>query len=136
MRQDASEAELRAQHTEEVTDTGKGIDASLLDQVFERFAQGDRTGRLQGGLGLGLAIVRNLVELHGGTFELRSQLRKGTEAVVFFPKKRVLHRMAPLQPLGAERHRRNERRREQPAGLAEVVPRRVRRSVRQMLEAS
>lgn len=69
-----------------VTDTGKGIDASLLDQVFERFAQGDRTGRLQGGLGLGLAIVRNLVELHGGTVNADSLGdQKGARFVVTLP---------------------------------------------------
>ena len=69
-----------------VTDTGKGIDASLLDQVFERFAQGDRSGRLQGGLGLGLAIVRNLVELHGGTVTADSVgEQKGARFVVTLP---------------------------------------------------
>ena len=51
-------------------------------------------------------IVQNLVNLHGGTFELRSELRKGTEAVVCLPKSRVLRTMPPLQPLGQERHRR------------------------------
>jgi two-component system cell cycle sensor histidine kinase PleC len=56
--------------------------------------------------GLGLPIVQNLVGLHGGTFELRSELRKGTEAVVCLPGSRVLRTMPPLQPLGQERHRR------------------------------
>ena len=51
-----------------VADTGQGIDADLLPFVFDRFRQGDSTStRLHGGLGLGLAIVRHLVELHGGT---------------------------------------------------------------------
>jgi two-component system cell cycle sensor histidine kinase PleC len=50
--------------------------------------------------------VQNLVNLHGGTFELRSELRKGTEAVVCLPKSRVMRTMPPLQPLGQERHRR------------------------------
>jgi PAS domain S-box-containing protein len=69
-----------------VTDTGKGIDASLLDQVFERFAQGDRSGRLQGGLGLGLAIVRNLVELHGGSVRIDTGIeQKGARFVVTLP---------------------------------------------------
>jgi signal transduction histidine kinase len=62
----------RALHIK-VTDTGAGIAADLLPHVFERFRQGG-TGhsRRQGGLGLGLAIVRNLVELHGGTVSAHS----------------------------------------------------------------
>ena len=58
----------------QVSDTGKGIHANFLAHVFEYFRQEDgTTTRKFGGLGLGLAIVRNLVELHGGTVAADSQ---------------------------------------------------------------
>jgi PAS domain S-box-containing protein len=60
-------AELR------VRDTGQGIASDLLPRIFDRFRQGDSsTTRPQGGLGLGLAIARQLVELHGGSIKAES----------------------------------------------------------------
>ena len=57
-----------------VTDTGRGIDAAFLPHVFEAFRQATgATGRADPGLGLGLAIVRYLVELHGGTVSASSE---------------------------------------------------------------
>jgi len=57
-----------------VTDTGKGIDPNFLPYVFEYFRQeNSTTTRKFGGLGLGLAIVRHLVELHGGTVQVQSE---------------------------------------------------------------
>jgi signal transduction histidine kinase len=56
-----------------VTDTGQGITTEFLPYVFDRFRQADSTStRQHGGLGLGLAIARHLVEIHGGTIEVRS----------------------------------------------------------------
>ena len=56
-----------------VSDTGPGVPSDLLPHVFERFRQGEGpAARGRGGLGLGLTIVRHLVELHGGTVEAES----------------------------------------------------------------
>ncbi|MBD2774002.1 ATP-binding protein [Iningainema tapete] len=58
----------------QVSDTGKGISADFLPYVFDRFRQADSTStRSNKGLGLGLAITRHLVELHGGTIQAQSQ---------------------------------------------------------------
>jgi two-component system cell cycle sensor histidine kinase PleC len=90
-----------------VKDTGPGIPKEEIPRVMQAFGQGSLAHQTaEGGTGLGLPIVQNLVTLHGGTFELRSELRKGTEAIVILPKSRVLRSMPPLQPLGQERHRR------------------------------
>jgi PAS domain S-box-containing protein len=56
-----------------VTDTGQGIDAAFLPHVFEMFRQADAsTSRAQSGMGIGLALVRQLVELHGGRVDVKS----------------------------------------------------------------
>jgi PAS domain S-box-containing protein len=71
-----------------VTDTGLGIPAEMLPRVFDLFTQVDRTlGRAQGGLGIGLALVKNLVELHGGTVEAFSKGPGcGSQFVVNLPR--------------------------------------------------
>jgi signal transduction histidine kinase len=68
-----------------VTDTGEGIAPELLPHVFERFRQG-ADARQHGGLGLGLAIVQHLVELHGGTITVTSEgAGKGACFTIRFP---------------------------------------------------
>jgi CheY-like chemotaxis protein/two-component sensor histidine kinase len=67
-------ARERAHATIVVEDNGAGMPPELIPRIFERFLQGDSTTtRFHGGLGLGLAIVRHIVELHGGTVEASSR---------------------------------------------------------------
>jgi signal transduction histidine kinase/ActR/RegA family two-component response regulator len=70
-----------------VKDTGQGVDPEFLPRVFDRFRQADSsTTRSFGGLGLGLAIVRHLVELHGGTVSAQSEgINKGATFSATFP---------------------------------------------------
>ncbi len=70
-----------------VSDTGIGISPEFLPYVFDRFRQADsKSTRLHGGLGLGLAIVRHLAELHGGTVEVESSGQgQGARFTVKFP---------------------------------------------------
>lgn len=70
-----------------VRDTGEGIPSSLLPRLFDPFTQAKRTlDRSQGGLGLGLKIVQDMVELHGGRIEAKSEgLGKGSEFRVRLP---------------------------------------------------
>src|SRR6185295_13836823 len=70
-----------------VKDSGQGIDPEFLPRVFDRFRQADSsTTRSFGGLGLGLAIVRHLVELHGGTVSAHSDgVNKGATFSATFP---------------------------------------------------
>lgn len=74
-----------------VIDTGIGISAEFLPYVFERFRQADSsTTRGYSGLGLGLAIVRHLVELHGGTVDAKSPgINQGAVLIVNLPMKAV-----------------------------------------------
>jgi two-component system CheB/CheR fusion protein len=70
-----------------VRDTGVGIAADSLPRIFDLFVQVDNpTAKAQGGLGIGLTLVRNLVELHGGRIEARSEgLGRGSEFIVRLP---------------------------------------------------
>jgi two-component system CheB/CheR fusion protein len=86
-----SEAVLR------MRDNGVGIAPHMLTRIFELFAQGGRgLDRGEGGLGIGLTVVRNLVELHGGRVEARSGgLGKGSEFEVRLPTARTIAGDAP-----------------------------------------
>jgi len=79
-----------------VSDTGQGIESEFLPHVFDRFRQADqKTSRQHGGMGLGLAIVRHLVEMHGGTVRANSDGEgKGATFTVMLP-------IAPLYQVDA-----------------------------------
>jgi signal transduction histidine kinase/ActR/RegA family two-component response regulator len=86
-----------------VTDTGTGITADFLPHVFERFRQAESSeARSFGGLGLGLAIVRQLVELHGGSVEARSEgADRGATFVVRLPLDAAGPRPTAAEPAAA-----------------------------------
>lgn len=79
-----------------VRDDGMGISEEMLPHVFDLFAQADRSlDRSQGGLGIGLTMVRRLVDLHGGTVEARSDgPQRGSEFIIRLP----LYNGAGLEP--------------------------------------
>ncbi|MBA3766262.1 MAG: PAS domain S-box protein [Acidobacteria bacterium] len=87
-----------------VSDTGEGISQDFLPYVFDRFRQADaKTTRKHGGLGLGLAIVRSLVEMHGGTVHIESPgVGQGATFTVMLPLRPVYRRVtAEEQPAHA-----------------------------------
>ncbi|MBD2243698.1 chemotaxis protein CheB [Nostoc sp. FACHB-888] len=86
-----SHAEIR------VSDTGIGISADLLPYVFERFRQGDSSSsKTTQGLGLGLSIVRHIVELHGGTVQAQSRGQgQGTTIIIRLPLRSMPQQITP-----------------------------------------
>ncbi len=73
-----------------VQDTGVGIAEADLVRVLQPFVQADTTlSRRQEGTGLGLALVKAMVEIHGGSLKLESELGKGTQVRLLFPRERV-----------------------------------------------
>jgi CheY-like chemotaxis protein len=93
-----------------VADTGVGLAADALDAVFTMFSQIKMTqDRSEGGLGIGLALARALVQLHGGTIEARSEgIGRGSEFIVRIPRRAVaVSTPAPaVQPVRTEPARR------------------------------
>jgi two-component system cell cycle sensor histidine kinase PleC len=80
-----------------VKDTGSGIAEDEIPVVLASFGQGSNSIKsAEQGAGLGLPIAKSLVDMHGGTFSLKSKLRIGTEVIVTFPPERVVTAMAPL----------------------------------------
>ncbi|MBU6457648.1 MAG: HAMP domain-containing histidine kinase [Bradyrhizobium sp.] len=79
-----------------VRDTGSGIPADEIPIVLASFGQGSNSIKsAEQGAGLGLPIAKSLVDMHGGTFTLKSKLRIGTEVIVTFPPERVMSALAP-----------------------------------------
>jgi two-component system heavy metal sensor histidine kinase CusS len=74
--------------TAEVTDTGCGIEPGDLPHVFDRFYRADRVrSSAARNVGLGLSIVKSIVELHGGTVQINSDVGQGTRVAMSFPSK-------------------------------------------------
>ncbi|AEI66586.1 ATP-binding protein [Corallococcus macrosporus] len=92
---------VRPEHVElEVSDSGDGLSPELQERVFELFFQAERTlDRAQGGLGIGLTLVKRLVELHGGSVRADSDgLAKGSTFTVRLPRGHVEQAPAPQAP--------------------------------------
>jgi two-component system cell cycle sensor histidine kinase PleC len=80
-----------------VKDTGSGIPEQEIPIVLASFGQGSNSIKsAEQGAGLGLPIAKSLVDMHGGTFTLKSKLRIGTEVIVTFPPERVMSALAPM----------------------------------------
>jgi two-component system cell cycle sensor histidine kinase PleC len=80
-----------------VKDTGSGIAEDEIPIVLASFGQGSNSIKsAEQGAGLGLPIAKSLIDMHGGTFTLKSKLRIGTEVIVTFPPERVMSALAPI----------------------------------------
>jgi two-component system cell cycle sensor histidine kinase PleC len=81
-----------------VKDSGPGIPEDELGTVLSSFGRGSLAIKTaEQGSGLGLPIVKGLVELHGGQFQLSSKPREGTEVVVTLPAARVMDTLPPVE---------------------------------------
>jgi two-component system cell cycle sensor histidine kinase PleC len=90
-----------------VKDNGPGIAEDELPVILSAFGQGAIAIKsADQGTGLGLPIVQGLVALHGGSFDIRSKLREGTEVLVTFPAARVMEELLPMPEAAAGGRRR------------------------------
>lgn len=81
-----------------IKDSGPGIPEDEIPIVMSSFGRGSLAIKTaEQGSGLGLPIVKGLVDLHGGGFQIRSKAREGTEVIVTFPAARVMETLAPVQ---------------------------------------
>ncbi len=82
-----------------IRDTGPGIPESEIPVVMSSFGRGTLAQKnAEEGSGLGLPIVKGLVELHGGSFLLKSKVREGTEAIVILPPERIIDALPRINP--------------------------------------
>ncbi len=72
-----------------VTDQGIGMSQEQVTKIFDKFYRADASDTAVGGLGLGLSIVRHIIEGHGGRVEVRSEVGKGSEVTVLLPHKHL-----------------------------------------------
>jgi signal transduction histidine kinase len=93
LRADHGRAEIR------VRDTGIGMEPALVEHMFEPFMQGKRRpARARGGLGVGLALAKGLVELHGGTITAHSEGEgRGSEFMITLPLVEATRRVVPVR---------------------------------------
>jgi two-component system, cell cycle sensor histidine kinase PleC len=81
-----------------VKDNGPGIPEDEIATVLQTFGRGSLAIKTaEQGSGLGLPIVKGLMDLHGGQFNLRSKLREGTEVIISFPPSRVMDTLSPIE---------------------------------------
>jgi two-component system cell cycle sensor histidine kinase PleC len=80
-----------------VKDTGSGIAEEEIPIVLASFGQGSNSIKsAEQGAGLGLPIAKSLIDMHGGTFTLKSKIRIGTEVIITFPPERVMSALGPM----------------------------------------
>src|SRR6516162_5303813 len=101
-----------------VKDTGPGIPEEEIPIVLASFGQGSNSIKsAEQGAGLGLPIAKSLVDLHGGTFTLKSKLRIGTEVIITFPPERVMSALPPIADDAPQEPSRRQRQSEPASGM-------------------